>query len=75
MRTKGLRVSEVPFEFGERFAGETKASVREGMRYFGQLFGLRFGELTARFGRFGVVGPPVSRSTCSCSPGCRASRV
>ena len=56
VRTPGLRVSEVPFEFGERFAGETKASVREGMRYFGQLFGLRFGELAARFGRFGVVG-------------------
>jgi dolichol-phosphate mannosyltransferase len=56
VRTKGLRVSEVPFEFGERFAGETKASVREGMRYFGQLFGLRFGEITARFGRFGAVG-------------------
>jgi dolichol-phosphate mannosyltransferase len=56
VRTPGLRVSEVPFEFGERFAGETKASLREGMRYFGQLFGLRFGELVARFGRFGVVG-------------------
>ena len=29
VRTPGLRVSEVPFEFGERHAGETKASVRE----------------------------------------------
>jgi glycosyltransferase involved in cell wall biosynthesis len=56
VRTPGLRVSEVPFEFGERYTGETKASVREGMRYFAQLMGLRFGELTARFGRFGVVG-------------------
>jgi dolichol-phosphate mannosyltransferase len=56
VRTPGLRVSEVPFQFGERYTGETKASVREGMRYFGQLMGLRFGELSARFGRFGVVG-------------------
>ena len=33
VRTPGLRVSEVPFEFGERYAGETKASVREAMRF------------------------------------------
>ena len=56
VRTPGLRVSEVPFEFGERLTGETKASVREGLRYFTQLLGLRFGEVSARFGRFGVVG-------------------
>jgi dolichol-phosphate mannosyltransferase len=56
VRTKDLRVSEVPFEFGERYSGETKASMREGMRYFSQLMRLRFGELSARFGRFGVVG-------------------
>jgi dolichol-phosphate mannosyltransferase len=56
VRTADLRVAEVPFEFGERHTGETKASVREGLRYFGQLMGLRFGELSARFGRFGVVG-------------------
>jgi dolichol-phosphate mannosyltransferase len=56
VRTRNLRVSEVPFEFGERLTGETKASMREGLRYFSQLMSLRFGELSARFGRFGVVG-------------------
>jgi dolichol-phosphate mannosyltransferase len=56
VRTPGLAVSEVPFGFGERHAGETKASVREAVRYVGQLARLELGQLTARFGRFTVVG-------------------
>ena len=52
VRTPGLGVSEVPFGFGERHAGETKASVREALRYVGQLGRLELGQLTARFGRF-----------------------
>ena len=28
-----LRLTEVPFTFGDRFAGETKASLKEGIRY------------------------------------------
>jgi putative flippase GtrA len=56
VRTPGLRVSEVPLEFGERHAGHTKASPREAVRYLGLLGRLELGQLTARFGRFSVVG-------------------
>jgi putative flippase GtrA len=56
VRTPGLRVSEVPFNFGERHAGHTKASAREAFRYLRLLGRLELGQLTARFGRFSVVG-------------------
>jgi dolichol-phosphate mannosyltransferase len=56
IRTPGLRVSEVPFRFGERHSGKTKASLLEGFRYLSQLGHLEAGRLIARFGRFGVVG-------------------
>ena len=56
VRTPGLRVSEVPLDFGERHAGHTKASPREAVRYLGLLGRLELGQLTARFGRFSVVG-------------------
>ena len=56
VRTPGLRVSEVPFGFGERHAGQTKASVREAVRYLRHLGRLELGQLSARFGRFTVVG-------------------
>jgi dolichol-phosphate mannosyltransferase len=56
VRTPGLRVAEVPFEFGTRFAGASKASAREGARYLAQLTRLRLGELARHLGRFGVVG-------------------
>ena len=56
VRTPNLRISEVPFRFGERHAGETKASAQEGIRFLSHLVSLRLGDLPARFGRFGVVG-------------------
>ncbi len=56
VRTPGMTVSEVPFGFAERHAGETKASAREALRYVAQLARLRLGQMTARFGRFTVVG-------------------
>lgn len=56
VRIPGLRVSEVPFGFGERQAGRTKASAGEAIRYLRQLGRLELGQLTARFGRFSVVG-------------------
>jgi putative flippase GtrA len=56
VRTSGLRVSEVPYEFGSRQAGKTKASVREAIRFLEQLGHLGVGKMAARFGRFGVVG-------------------
>jgi dolichol-phosphate mannosyltransferase len=56
VRTPGLRVSEVPFGFGERHAGHTKASAKEAFRYARLLGRLELGQLSARFGRFTIVG-------------------
>jgi dolichol-phosphate mannosyltransferase len=56
VRTPGLRVAEVPFQFGSRHTGKTKASVREVVRFAEQLGHLGVGRVAARFGRFGVVG-------------------
>jgi dolichol-phosphate mannosyltransferase len=56
VRTPGLRIAEVPFEFGTRYAGESKASAREGARYLAQLWRLRAGSLATHVGRFGLVG-------------------
>ena len=56
VRTPELRVAEVPFEFGARYAGDSKASAREGARYLAQLWRLRMGHLATHVGRFGLVG-------------------
>ena len=56
VRARRLRAAEVPFEFGARHSGESKASAIEGARYLSQLWNLHFRELGARLGRFGVVG-------------------
>jgi dolichol-phosphate mannosyltransferase len=56
VRTPGLRVGEVPFSFGTRHAGESKASLREGLTYFGRLATLRLGSGVMRLARFGLVG-------------------
>lgn len=45
-------VGEEPFVFGERFAGESKASLVNGLRYIEQLASLRFG----RMSRFAIIG-------------------
>ena len=50
-----LHVVEVPFVFGERYAGESKASFRNGVRYVQQLAGLRFGRLSP-FALIGALG-------------------
>jgi dolichol-phosphate mannosyltransferase len=55
-RVPGLRVAEVPFTFGDRHAGETKASLRQGAQFLAQLAEMRVGCLGARIGRFGIVG-------------------
>ncbi|MEA2514228.1 MAG: dolichol-phosphate mannosyltransferase, partial [Thermomicrobiales bacterium] len=55
-RSRRLRVSEVPFEFGTRHAGHSKASAREGLRYVRQLAGLRLNDDALRFLKFGLVG-------------------
>jgi dolichol-phosphate mannosyltransferase len=55
-RSSGLRTIEVPFEFGTRHAGESKASLREGLRYLQLLLGLRLDAGVLRLARFGLVG-------------------
>lgn len=47
-----FRVREEPFVFGERFAGDSKASMRQGLHFLHQLASLRFG----RMSRFAIVG-------------------
>lgn len=47
-----LAVAEIPFVFGERFAGDSKASLAQGVRFLAQLAALRFG----RMSRFAVIG-------------------
>lgn len=47
-----LKAVEEPFVFGERYAGESKASIRQGLRYLEQLGSLRFGRMSA----FAVIG-------------------
>jgi dolichol-phosphate mannosyltransferase len=56
VRNPSLRRSEVPFGFGDRNAGESKASVREGMRFLSLLLALRFGDTSGRLARFAAVG-------------------
>jgi dolichol-phosphate mannosyltransferase len=55
------RISEVPFVFDARHAGDSKANPREGLRFLGQLARLRLatyrhGGVLMRFAVFGVVG-------------------
>ncbi|WP_019135041.1 glycosyltransferase [Cellulomonas massiliensis] len=47
-----LRVAEIPFVFGERLAGESKASFSNGLHFLLQLAALRFG----RMSRFAIIG-------------------
>ena len=56
VRSPGLRVAEVGFHFGERHAGQSKASLKEGKRYLSHLWQLRFGEGSLRFIQFLLVG-------------------
>ena len=47
-----LRVAEVPFRFATRAAGESKASVRQGLAFLVQLTALRFGKMSL----FAIIG-------------------
>ncbi|WP_214467944.1 glycosyltransferase [Microbacterium flavescens] len=49
---KSLRVAEVPFDFADRHAGESKASVRQGLHFVAQLTALRFGKMSL----FAIIG-------------------
>ncbi|WP_308291596.1 glycosyltransferase [Microbacterium sp. G2-8] len=50
-----LRVAEVPFDFADRFAGASKASLRQGVWFLQQLTMLRFGKMSA-YALIGAVG-------------------
>ncbi|WP_166644417.1 glycosyltransferase family 2 protein [Microbacterium sp. BK668] len=52
---KNLRVAEVPFDFAGRHAGESKASMRQGIHFLTQLTLLRFGKMSL-FALIGAVG-------------------
>jgi glycosyltransferase involved in cell wall biosynthesis len=56
VRNPTLVKAEVPFHFGERFAGQSKASAKEVFRYLNLLWTLRFGEGSLRFIAFALVG-------------------
>jgi dolichol-phosphate mannosyltransferase len=47
-----MRVAEVPFAFAPRYAGSSKATFTQGIRFLTQLLMLRFGRMSA----FAVVG-------------------
>ncbi|MFT4050872.1 MAG: glycosyltransferase family 2 protein [Microbacterium sp.] len=52
---QSLRVEEVPFHFADRHAGDSKASMRQGLSFLGQLTALRFGKMSA-FALIGAIG-------------------
>jgi dolichol-phosphate mannosyltransferase len=56
IRFPELRVAEIPFQFGNRYAGESKASTREAFNYLSHLWNLRFGENAGRLTAFALVG-------------------
>ena len=56
VRHPDLQKAEVPFHFGERFTGQSKASPTEVWRYLNLLWTLRFGEESLRFFKFALVG-------------------
>ena len=56
VRNPDLTKAEVPFHFGERLAGKSKASVVEAFKYLKLLWILRFGTGSIRFASFALVG-------------------
>jgi dolichol-phosphate mannosyltransferase len=55
VRCRIRQVTEVPYEFQDRFAGESKANLSEGLRFLRHLIVLRFGSWSA--GLSGLVRP------------------
>ncbi|MEU3978714.1 glycosyltransferase family 2 protein [Streptomyces sp. NPDC026672] len=56
VRGRPRRVAEVPFVFQERFAGESKSTAAEGLRFLRHLAGLRTASPVARMVAFGLIG-------------------
>ncbi|PNG22932.1 glycosyltransferase [Streptomyces cahuitamycinicus] len=56
VRSRPRTVSEVPFVFQDRFAGESKSTAQEGFRFLRHLAGLRAASSVARMVGFGLIG-------------------
>lgn len=56
VRNPEMRKAELPFHFGERLSGKSKASSKEVLNYLTLLVKMRFGERTRHFIEFVVVG-------------------
>ncbi|MFF3907702.1 glycosyltransferase [Streptomyces sp. NPDC001848] len=56
VRSRPREVTEVPFVFQERFAGQSKSTAQEGMRFLRHLVGLRTASALARMVAFGLIG-------------------
>jgi dolichol-phosphate mannosyltransferase len=56
VRNPKLVKTEVPFDFGERFTGKSKASTKEAFNYLKQLWTLKFGSSSLRLAGFVIVG-------------------
>ena len=75
-RTPDLRVIEVPFEFAERDAGQSKASWREAACYLRQLVGLRAATAAeGRHNRLDATAAPGSRHRMPQAAGVDTSHV
>jgi putative flippase GtrA len=57
VRHPRLRTAEVPFSFQPRMAGQSKASLTEGVRFLGHLARLRAGVLTGQIARSAGASP------------------
>ncbi|WP_376697786.1 glycosyltransferase [Streptomyces eurocidicus] len=56
VRCRPAVVTELPFAFQDRFAGESKSTAREGLRFLGHLAALRTASSVARMLLFGLIG-------------------
>ncbi|WP_217246943.1 glycosyltransferase [Streptomyces sp. AC602_WCS936] len=56
VRSRPQTVTEVPFVFEERYAGESKSTAQEGVRFLRHLAGLRTASPLARMVVFGLIG-------------------
>lgn len=56
VRCRPQAVAEVPFVFRDRFAGESKSTAREGLRFLRHLVELRTASPAARMVAFGLIG-------------------
>ncbi|MEU7282615.1 glycosyltransferase family 2 protein [Streptomyces sp. NPDC045431] len=56
VRCRPTGVAEVPFVFEERYAGESKSTAKEGLRFLRHLVELRTASPLARMAAFGLIG-------------------